>query len=40
VAYSQGNYEVVSARCAVGSGERLVDSAVKQLRAQFKEDKN
>jgi neutral ceramidase len=40
VAYSQGNYEVVSARCAVGSGEKLVDSAVKQLRAQFKEDKN
>jgi hypothetical protein len=39
VAYPQGNYEVVSARCAAGSGEKLVDSAVKQLRAQFKEGK-
>lgn len=37
VAYSQGNYEVVSARCAEGSGEKLVDAAVKQLRAQFKD---
>lgn len=36
VAYSEGNYEVVSARCAAGSGELLVDSAVKQLRGQFK----
>ncbi len=36
VAYSQGAYEVISARCAEGSGERLVDSALKQLRAQFK----
>ena len=36
VAYGHGNYEVISARCAVGSGERLVDSAVKQLREQFK----
>jgi hypothetical protein len=36
VAYPQGNYEVVSARCAEGSGEKLVDSALKQLRAQFK----
>lgn len=36
VAYSQGNYEVVSARCAEGSGEKLVDEAIKQLRAQFK----
>jgi neutral ceramidase len=35
IAYSQGNYEVVSARCAVGSGEKLVDEAVKQLRGQF-----
>jgi hypothetical protein len=34
-AYSQGNYEVISARCAEGSGEMLVDSAIKQLRAQF-----
>lgn len=39
VAYSQGAYEVVSARCAAGSGEKLVDSAVKQLRAQFKAEK-
>lgn len=39
VAYSEGNYEVISARCAAGSGEKLVDSAVKQLRAQFKADK-
>lgn len=36
VAYPQGNYEVVSARCGVGSGELLVDSALKQLRTQFK----
>jgi hypothetical protein len=39
VAYSQGNYEVVSARCAAGSGERLVDAALKQLRGQFKKDR-
>ncbi len=38
VAYPQGNYEVVSARCASGSGELLVDSALKQLRMQFKKD--
>lgn len=31
-AYAQGNYEVVSARCAEGSGEMLVDAAVKMLR--------
>lgn len=31
-AYPQGNYEVVSARCAQGSGERLVDAAVKLLK--------
>lgn len=35
IAYSQGNYEVVSARCAVGSGEKLVDEAIRQLRGQF-----
>ena len=34
-AYAQGNYEVVSARCAEGCGELLVDSALKQLRAHF-----
>ena len=36
-AYSQGNYEVLSARCAAGSGERLADAAVdllKQLAAK------
>jgi hypothetical protein len=32
-AYAQGNYEVVSARCAEGSGERLVDAAVRLLKA-------
>jgi hypothetical protein len=31
-AYTEGNYEVVSARCAAGSGELLVSSAVRQLR--------
>jgi hypothetical protein len=30
-AYAQGNYEVESARCAAGSGERLVEAAVKLL---------
>ncbi len=34
-AYAQGNYEVVSARCAEGSGEMLVDAALKQLRTHF-----
>ena len=34
-AYAQGNYEVISARCAEGSGEMLVDSAIKQLRALY-----
>jgi hypothetical protein len=32
-AYEQGNYEVVSARCAEGSGEMLVEAAVRMLRA-------
>ena len=31
-AYQQGNYEVVSARCAEGSGEKLTDAAVKLLK--------
>jgi hypothetical protein len=31
-AYTQGNYEVVSARCAAGSGEMLVDAAIKMLK--------
>ncbi len=30
-AWPQGNYEVVSARCAPGSGERLVEAALKLL---------
>jgi neutral ceramidase len=35
-AYPQGNYEVVSARCAEGGGEMLVDSALRQLRAAYR----
>jgi neutral ceramidase len=31
-AYAEGNYEVVSARCGAGSGEMLVDAAVKLLK--------
>lgn len=31
-AYKQGNYEVVSARCAEGSGEMLVEAAVRLLK--------
>jgi neutral ceramidase len=34
-AYSEGNYEVVSARCAEGSGEMLVESALRQLRKLY-----
>jgi neutral ceramidase len=30
-AYPQGNYEVVSARCAEGSGEMLVETAIRLL---------
>ncbi len=36
-AYAQGNYEVVSARCAEGSGERLVDAAGRLLRELYAE---
>jgi neutral ceramidase len=36
-AYSQGNYEVVSARCAEGSGEILVDAAVRMLKQIHRE---
>jgi hypothetical protein len=32
-AYAEGNYEAVSARCATGSGELLVESALRQLKA-------
>ena len=35
-AYGQGNYEVISARCAVGAGERLVDAAVRMLKELHK----
>jgi neutral ceramidase len=35
-AWPEGNYEVVSARCAQGSGEMLVDSALRQLRDAYK----
>ena len=31
-AYAEGEYEVASARCAAGSGEMLVDAAVKMLK--------
>ena len=31
-AYAEGNYEVVSARCATGSGERLVETVGKLLK--------
>ena len=31
-AYPEGKYEIVSARCAEGSGEMLVDAAVKLLK--------
>lgn len=34
-AYPQGNYEVISARCDMGSGELLVDAALNQLREHF-----
>lgn len=36
-AYDEGNYEPVSSRCAPGSGEKLVESAVRQLRALYRE---
>ena len=36
-AYAQGNYEVISARCAEGSGERLVDAAVRLLKELYAE---
>lgn len=38
-AYPQGNYEVISARCAEGSGERLVQSALAQLRSIYAEER-
>ncbi len=36
-AYTQGNYEVVSARVAEGSGEMLVDAAVAMLKKLYAE---
>ena len=36
-AYAQGAYEVVSSRCAEGSGELLVQSAIHQLKELHKE---
>lgn len=38
-AYAQGNYEVVSARCAEGSGELLVDAAVRLLKELYAAEK-
>jgi Neutral/alkaline non-lysosomal ceramidase, N-terminal len=38
-AYPEGNYEVVSARCAAGSGEMLVTAAAKLLGAMFESAK-
>lgn len=37
-AYVEGNYEPISARCAAGSGELLVENAVRQLRELFNSD--
>jgi hypothetical protein len=34
-AYPQGNYEVVSARCAQGSGELLADAAIRLLKELY-----
>lgn len=34
-AFPQGNYEVVSSRCDIGAGERLVETAVKLLREAY-----
>jgi hypothetical protein len=31
-AWGEGNYEVVTARCAEGSGERMVETAVRMLK--------
>jgi hypothetical protein len=34
-AYAEGNYEPVSARCAAGSGEQLVDTALRLLKELY-----
>ena len=39
-AYAQGAYEVVSSRCAEGSGELLVQSAIHQLKELYKEGRS
>jgi hypothetical protein len=39
-AYAQGNYEVISARCAESSGERLVDTALRLLKELCAEAEN
>lgn len=36
-AYPQGNYEVVSARCAAGSGEKLIQTAVRLLKDLYEQ---
>jgi len=36
-AYAEGNYEAVSARCAEGSGELLVDASLRLLRQLYAE---
>jgi hypothetical protein len=38
IAYPQGNYEVLSARCGEGSGELLVDAALRLLRGHCDEE--
>jgi hypothetical protein len=38
IAYPQGNYEVLSARCGEGSGELLVDAALRLLRGLYDEE--
>ncbi len=36
-AYPQGNYEVVSSRCAEGSGELLIEAALRQLNEAYRQ---
>jgi neutral ceramidase len=38
VAYPQGEYEVLSARCAQGSGEMLVDAALEMLSTLYRNE--
>ncbi len=38
-AYNEGNYEVVSARCGEGSGEMLVQSAIRMLAELYRENR-